>query len=134
MPILVVNICRPFFGKACVPKNTLLDQNCLRTMNTSVIFCAKVDNNLSVVSCFSSGRVWDRVCGTYPPKTQKNPAKRFASYALIPAACEAITRDLNCAARNRRNGPRAALRLSRLHSQTGPKCYILVPVGVLARY
>ena len=41
-----------FFGKACVPKNTLLDQNCLRAMNTSVIFCAKGDNNLSAVSCF----------------------------------------------------------------------------------
>ena len=27
LPILVVNICPLFFGKACVPKNTLLDQN-----------------------------------------------------------------------------------------------------------
>ena len=30
--ILVVNICPLFFGKACVPKNTPMDQNCLRTM------------------------------------------------------------------------------------------------------
>ena len=51
MPILVVNICPLFFGKACVPKNTLLDQNCLRAMNTSAIFCAKGDNNLSAISC-----------------------------------------------------------------------------------
>ena len=42
-----------FFGKVCVPKNTLLDQNCLRAMNTSAIFCAKGDNNLSIISCFS---------------------------------------------------------------------------------
>ena len=36
-----------FFGKACVPKNTLLDQNCLRTMiiNASAIFCVKGDKN-----------------------------------------------------------------------------------------
>ena len=52
LPILVVNICPLFFGKACVPKNTLLDQNCLRAMNTSAIFCAKGDNNLSAVSYF----------------------------------------------------------------------------------
>ena len=41
-----------FFGKACVLKNTLLDQNCQRAMNTSAIFCAKDDNNLSAVFCF----------------------------------------------------------------------------------
>ena len=36
-----------FFGKACVPKNTLLDQNCLKAMiiNASAIFCAKGDKN-----------------------------------------------------------------------------------------
>ena len=36
-----------FFDKACVPKNTLLDQNCLRAMiiNASAIFCAKGDKN-----------------------------------------------------------------------------------------
>ena len=36
-----------FFGKACVPKNTLLDQNCLKEMinNISAIFCAKGDKN-----------------------------------------------------------------------------------------
>ena len=34
-----------FFGKACVPKNTLLDQNCLKSIinDTSAIFCAKDD-------------------------------------------------------------------------------------------
>ena len=34
-----------FFGKACVPKNTLLDQNYLKAMinDTSAIFCAKGD-------------------------------------------------------------------------------------------
>jgi len=52
MPILVVNICPLFFGKTCVPKNICLDQNCLRAMNTSAIFCTKGDNNLSAVSCF----------------------------------------------------------------------------------
>ena len=36
-----------FFDKACVPKNTPLDQNYLRVMitNTSTIFCAKGDKN-----------------------------------------------------------------------------------------
>ena len=36
-----------FFGKACGPKNTLLDQNCLKAMinDTSAIFCAKSDKN-----------------------------------------------------------------------------------------
>ena len=36
-----------FFGKAWVPKNTLLDQNCLKAMihDTSAIFCAKGDKN-----------------------------------------------------------------------------------------
>jgi len=38
MPILVINICPLFFGKTCVPNNTLLDQNCLKAMNTSAIF------------------------------------------------------------------------------------------------
>ena len=71
------------------------------------------------------GRVWDSVCGAFPQKTQKNPAKRFASNALIPAACEGETRDLNWAAKNRRSELAAALRLfrSRLsptQSQTGP--------------
>ena len=34
-----------FFGKVCVPKNTLLDQNCLKEIinDTSAIFCAKDD-------------------------------------------------------------------------------------------
>ena len=34
-----------FFGKACLPKNILLSQNCLRAMIniTSAIFCAKGD-------------------------------------------------------------------------------------------
>ena len=47
LPILVVNICPLFFGKACVPKNTLLDQNFLRAMinNTLAIFYAKGDKN-----------------------------------------------------------------------------------------
>ena len=47
LPILVINICPMFFGKTCVPKNTPLDQNCLKTMinNTSAIFCAKGDKN-----------------------------------------------------------------------------------------
>ena len=37
-----------FFGKACVPKNTPLDQNCLREMinNTLAIFCAKGDKKI----------------------------------------------------------------------------------------
>ena len=47
LSILVVDICPLFFGKACVPKNTLLDQNYLKAMinNTSAIFCAKGDKN-----------------------------------------------------------------------------------------
>ena len=75
------------------------------------------------------GRVWDSVCGAFPQKTQKNPSKHFASNALILAACEGETRDLNWAAKNRRSELAAALRLfrSRLsptQSQTGPylKC------------
>ena len=59
------------------------------------------------------GRVWDSVCGAFPQKTQKNPAKRFAPNALIPAACEGETRDLNWAAKNRRSELAAALRLFR---------------------
>ena len=41
MPILAVNICLPlFFGKACLPKNILLNQNCLRATigNASAIY------------------------------------------------------------------------------------------------
>ena len=40
VPILVVNICPLFFGKACMPKNTHLDQNGLRAMmnKTSAIY------------------------------------------------------------------------------------------------
>jgi len=59
------------------------------------------------------GRVWDSLCGAFPQKTQKNPAKRFAPNALIPAACEGETRDLNWAAKNRRSELAAALRLFR---------------------
>ena len=36
VPILVVNICPLFFGKACVPKNTPLDQNYLRAMMNKI--------------------------------------------------------------------------------------------------
>ena len=45
--ILVVNICPLFFGKDCMPKNTLLDQNYLRAMinNTSAIFVLRVIKN-----------------------------------------------------------------------------------------
>ena len=41
------------FGKACLPKNNLLDQNCLRTIinNTSAIFSAKGDKQLSAMIC-----------------------------------------------------------------------------------
>ena len=48
VPILAVNICPPcFFGKACLPKNILLSQNCLRAMinTTSAIFVLKAINN-----------------------------------------------------------------------------------------
>ena len=47
VPILVVNICPLFFGKACMPKNTLLDQKCLRAMinNTSAIFVLRAIKN-----------------------------------------------------------------------------------------
>ena len=60
LPILVVNICPLFFGKACVPKNTLLDQNYLKAMinNTSAIFCAKGDKKISAMSCFPSSWWW----------------------------------------------------------------------------
>ena len=53
VPILVVNIWPLFFGKACVPKNTLLNQNCPRAIitNTSAIFCED-DNKLSAMTCF----------------------------------------------------------------------------------
>ena len=42
-----------FFDKACVPKNTPLDQNYPRAMinNTSAIFCAKGDKKLSALTC-----------------------------------------------------------------------------------
>ena len=55
LPILVVNICPLFFGKAYLPKNIILSQNCLRTMIniTSAIFCAKGDKQLSAMSCFN---------------------------------------------------------------------------------
>ena len=55
VPILAVNICPLFFGKACLPKNILLSQNCLRAMIniTSTIFCAKGDKQLSAMSCSS---------------------------------------------------------------------------------
>ena len=56
MPILAVNICPPlFFGKTCLPKNILLNQNYLMTMIniTSAIFCAKGDKQLSAISCLS---------------------------------------------------------------------------------
>jgi hypothetical protein len=38
--ILIVNICPHVFFKACMPKNNLLDQNCLMMMtnNTSAIY------------------------------------------------------------------------------------------------
>ena len=44
-----------FFGKACMPKNILQSQNCLRTMIniTSAIFHAKGDKQLSAISCLS---------------------------------------------------------------------------------
>ena len=47
VPILVVKICPLFFGKACMPKNTLLDQKCLRAMinNTSAIFVLRAIKN-----------------------------------------------------------------------------------------
>ena len=49
-----------FFDKACVPKNTLLDQNCLKAMinDTSAIFCAKGDKKISAMSCFPSSWWW----------------------------------------------------------------------------
>jgi len=42
-----------FFGKACLPKNILLSQNCLRVMINikSAIFCTKGDKELSAMSC-----------------------------------------------------------------------------------
>jgi len=42
-----------FFGKACLPKNILLNQNCLKTMinNISAIICAKGDKQLSAITC-----------------------------------------------------------------------------------
>ena len=59
LPILVINICPLFFGKAYVPKNTLLDQNCLKTMinDTSAIFCAKGNKNYR--PCLASFQVDD---------------------------------------------------------------------------
>ena len=56
-----------FFDKACVPKNTPLDQNYLRVMitNTSAIFCAKGDNKLSAMTYFSSSWWWNNLF--WPP-------------------------------------------------------------------
>ena len=47
VPILAVNICPLFFYKACLPKNILLSQNCIRAMinTTSAIFLLKAINN-----------------------------------------------------------------------------------------
>ena len=44
-----------FFSKACLPKNILLSQNCLRAMinTTSTIFCTKGDKQLSAMFCSS---------------------------------------------------------------------------------
>ena len=49
-----------FFGKACMPKNILLDQNYLKPMinDTSAIFCAKGDKKISAMSCFPSSWWW----------------------------------------------------------------------------
>ena len=65
VPILAVNICPMFFGKACLPKNILLSQNCLRSMinTTSAIFCTKGDKQLSAMFC--SSRCWNNLFG--PP-------------------------------------------------------------------
>ena len=55
-----------FFGKACLPKNILLSQNCLRAMinTTSAIFCTKVDKQLLAIFC--SSRCWNNLFG--PPQ------------------------------------------------------------------
>ena len=66
VPILAVDICPPcFFGKACLPKNILLSQNCLRAIinTTSAIFCTKGDKQLSDMFCLN--RCWNNLFG--PP-------------------------------------------------------------------
>jgi hypothetical protein len=54
-----------FFCKACLPKNILLSQNCLRAMinTTSAIFFTKGDKQLSAMFC--SSRCWNNLFG--PP-------------------------------------------------------------------
>ena len=51
-----------FFGKACVLKNTLLNQNCLRAMitNALAIFCAKGDKNYR--PCLAFLQVDETIC------------------------------------------------------------------------
>ena len=51
-----------FFGKTYVPKNTLLDQNCLKAMinDTSAIFCAKGDKNYR--PCLAFLQVDETIC------------------------------------------------------------------------
>ena len=68
MPILVVNISPLFFGKACVPKNTLLNQNCLRAITIYRPYLASSSswwwNNLFGLPYLLHGRrpCWYNLC------------------------------------------------------------------------
>ena len=108
LSILVVNIYPLFFGKACVPKNTLLDQNCLRAMNTSAIFCAMGDNNLSAISCFffkltTKQLAWASIPASWLPTLLVQPPLAIpwtlscASFATSSFECETNLRDTTSA-------------------------------------
>ena len=91
---------------ACVPKNTLLDQNYLRAMNTSAIFCAKGDNNLSAISYFffelttkqlaSIPTSWSPTLLVQPPLTVPWTLS-CASIAISSFECETNLRDTTSA-------------------------------------